>query len=284
MTDAEARECLARFRRQMRAAAAMRWVFLVAMTAGLASFYFVGDAAQTWVLGAMALLAGTWIALGVRGARLAREARLGAMLLEAGEIDAAQQHFLTALTGLTPLRSVKLLACHQLAVTAHVSRAHRGAAVLCRGLLAHRLGSMKSVATATRLILADSLLTLDDVVAAGDVVKTLSRTNLSLADQMTFLPIELRYQLSAGKSADAVESLPDKVRLAELLDSPAASLSHALLAEACRRNDLATEKRYLLRRAALLGDIDALLEKHRPLLGQLGAPPTSIDTPDPMDD
>jgi len=283
MTEDTVAEWLARFHRHMRAAAVLRWAFVVVMITGCVAFYQVGPTAQLGVLAVMGLATVAWVVLGVRGVRLAGAARLGAMLLEAGRIDEAQQHLARALRAVTPLRSVKLLACHQMAVAAHASRCYRGAVALCRALLGERLGAMKSMANATRLILADSLLMLDDVRAAGLALDGLSGARLSLADRMVLLPIELRYHLAAGLEDRAVESLPHKVRLAELLDAPDAALAHALLAEACRRNQLTPQGDYLRERAALLGDLDAIVAGHPALLGGLGSPPAGTEPPTPTE-
>ena len=75
--------------------------------------------------------------------------------------------------------------------------------------------------------------------------------------------------MATGRAERAVESLPEKVRLAELLDTTNAALTHMLLAEACRRMELADKQRYLLERAALLAELNPIVARFKPLLAEL---------------
>lgn len=258
-----------RFRRQMWSACLLRGALGAALLLGLVALYQVDPATRRWILAGMFAVAGLWLALSLRGLGAVKRARRGAALVAAGRLDEACEVLAGALSRLTPLRSAKILACHQLAIAAHLTRRYRDAVAISRELLAHRLGAASGVATATRLILADSLLGLDDVRAAAPVVQALDRQDLSLAEQMVFLPVALRCQLTAGRHDEAVQALAEKVRVAELMDSPVASLVHALLAEACRRTGLPRQQDYLLRRAALLADVEPIVARHRGILGSL---------------
>ncbi|MHC4067401.1 MAG: hypothetical protein ACYSUI_23255 [Planctomycetota bacterium] len=262
-------EFLAHFRRQMRAANLLRLVLGAGLLAGLVVFYRADHATRRWILVALAAVAGLWIALALRGLQAVKRTRIGAALLAAGRVEEGCQVLGEALSRFTPLRSAKILACHQLAVAAHLAHCYREAVAICRELLAYRLGAMRNLAAPTRLILADSLLLLDDVQAADPVIEALESVELSLADQLTFLPVELRFQLAVGRHAQVVNSLPEKVGLADLLDSTSACLVHTLLAEGCRRMHLASQQAYLLRRAALLADVEPIVARHGRVLSGL---------------
>jgi hypothetical protein len=225
--------------------------------------------AQVWIGGSLAAVALIWTMLVVRAVGQVRRARRSSLLLQQGRIEEARQVLLSVLNCLTPLRSITVLACHYLAVASHLSRQYIEAAAICRELLTHRLGPTKSVATATRFILADSLLMLGEVDEAVPVVQAIDTGKLSLNDRLTFLPIELHCQLAADQGASAADSLPDKVRLAELLEPPTAALTHAFLAEACRRTNRCRQRDFLLRRAELLADLEPLVSRYRPVLGHL---------------
>lgn len=281
MSRQELSDLLARFRRQMLAARLLRWALGAVLLGGLIACYPVDQTTRCWILAALAVLCGLWIALALRGLKALKRTRTGAALLAAGRIDEGWAVLAQVLKGFTPLHSPKILACHQLAIAAHLTRRYPEAVAICRELLTQRLGEVSSVATATRLILADCLLGLDDAQAAGPVVEALDRADLSLADRLAFLPIELHYHLVTGREAQAVRSLPEKVRLAELLDSSAAALVHALLAEGCRRMNLTCQRDFLLRRAMLLADVEPILARHRPLLEGLDVESVRQAEPEP---
>lgn len=270
MTEERVNEVASRFRWQMRAAAVVRLGVALSLLAGLLASSQVGPAQQRWILAGMAALVGAWVILGLRGVVLLKRARHSAAQLSAGRLDEARENLLDVLGRFTLLRSVKILAGHQLAVAAHLGRRYREAIVICSELLRHRLGGTRSVATDLRLILADSLLMLDEIGAVGPVMQAIDDEHLSLADRLTLLPIELRYQLTAGREAEAVRSLPTRVRLAELLDPSSAAQAHALLAEACRRANLTPQQDYLLQRAALLADLEPIVARFPRILGDLG--------------
>jgi hypothetical protein len=260
-------------RRQMRAAAALRLTAGAVLLAGLVACGLVGSPTRRWIVVGLVLLAAVWILLSFRGVLLLRRARHGAALLAAGRVEQAQRDLVDVLGRFTLLRSVKIMAGHQLAVATHAGGRYAEAIAICREVLRHRLRGARSAATGLRLILADSLLMLDQIEAAGPVMQAMDAYDLSLADRMTLLPIKLRYQLSAGRDAEAAGSLPDKVRLAELLDSSSAALAHALLAEACRRAHLPQQQHYLLQRAELLADLGPIVGRYPQLLGDLGIGP-----------
>ena len=276
----------ARFRRQMRTADLLRGCLALALGGGLIAYCFAAPGTRGYVAAALLVVSGTWIVLLLRTIGQLRRARTSSALLKEGRIEEAHQELLGALDSLSPLRSIKILACHYLAVAAHLGRRYGETAAICRELLAHPLGAMANLGTATRLILVDSLLMLDEFDAAAPVIQQIGASPLSLTDRLTFLPIELRYQLATDQAAQAVESLPSKARLAELLDSSAAALTHALLAEACMRMKLTPQHEYLLRRAALLADLQPIVTRYRPILQNLnveaaGPDPLELTDPNP---
>ena len=105
-------------------------------------------------------------------------------------------------------------------------------------------------------MLADSLLTLDREAEAYEAMRPMYDLPLSLADRMKMLPLQLRYESAGSPDGLAVESLAEKVRIAELLDSQQAALVHAMLAEACRRQSMSAQSDFLLRRARLYADLE----------------------------
>jgi hypothetical protein len=272
-----------RFRRQMQAAGLLRWCLMVALVVAIVAYCLTERLAQVWIAGGLALLVAVWTVLVVRAVGQVRRARRSSLLLQEGRVEEARRGLLGVLNSLTPLRSITVLACHYLAVASHLSRKYAEAAAICRELLAHRLGPTKSVGTATRFILADSLLMLGEVDEALPVVQAIDTGNLSLNDRLTFLPIELHCQLAADQGTTAAQALPEKVRLAELLEPPTAALTHAFLAEACRRTNQGRQRDFLLRRAALLADLEPLVSRYQPVLGHLDIKAAQSEPTGPAD-
>jgi len=272
-------QLLARFRRQMLVARILRALLGGSILGGIVAVALVDDAARRWVVLAMIAVAALWTFLALRGLRAIRRAQAGSSLLAAGRIDEACQLLADALGGLTPLHGAEILACHQLARAARAAHRYKEGAAICRVLLAQPARTFRSIAAATRLILADCLLGLDDLQAAATVIDAVDQDQLSLADRLTLLPVELRYQLAVEHDAEVVQALPEKVRLAELLDGPEACLAHALLAEGCRRMNLTRQKDFLMRRASLLADLDQVLAGHHQILSGLGIDSTAQSPP-----
>ncbi len=254
------------FRGRMRMARLLRWCLSLALVTGFASLYILEGPYHRWAVAVSLIMVALWFILAIQSIQVVRAARTGSLLLAEGKHQEATQHLVETLKRVSPLRADKILACHYLAVAAHLRQEYREAIAICRELLAHRFGPLRSLVNGTKLILADSLLMVSDADSAGQIVRAMKHQGLSLNDQLTLLPIELRYYLIADRGAEIVEALQEKVRLAELLDSTASATVHALLAEGCRRMDMEPEHSYLLKRAHLLADLDPIIAKLNPLL------------------
>lgn len=232
---------------------------------------------ESVAFGLLLASAALWVGLTVWSTRRAQAVHIASVMVAAGEFEPAVALLAQAMGRFTILRSVKLSAGLQLAVIANRTAEHATAVRLCQALLQHRLDPPMWLATQCRLILADSLLALDRSAEAYSAFRPVYERPLSLAERLTVLPIALRYELACGHTDSAVRALPEKVRLAELLDAAKAALVHALLAEACRRKQLdraadATGDLpagtfhayavYLARRAAVYHDLDEVARKH----------------------
>jgi hypothetical protein len=121
-------------------------------------------------------------------------------------------------------------------------------------------------------MLAESLLSLDRVGEAYEAMRPVYDVPLTLADRMKLLPVQLWYELQAGQAIASVESLPEKVRIAELLDSQQAALVHAMLAGPCRQRAMPAESEFLLRRARLYADLEPIIQRY-PVLAPIGSSP-----------
>jgi hypothetical protein len=211
-----------------------------------------------------------WALIIINSARVARYVQTAGALLSIGQLDDAEVWLRRVLERFSLSARTKILACQQFASLFFRRDDHPSVVIICSELLKHRLTRLHSIWLNTRLMMADSLLMLDRVPEAYDAMRPVYDAPLSLSDRMKLLPIQLRYELAADHASASVEALPDKLRIAELLDSARAALVHALLAEACRRNNMAEQQAFLTERAWLYHDLDQLASRY-PLIAPIAA-------------
>lgn len=269
MTDNATKTLRDAFRRQMRLADQLCVLLAAMMLGGLVAQAVLTGSTRQWVAFGMLAVVGACIAFWLRAVRQIRSTQAGSAMLAAGHAKEASEALQRTITTFSPVRSVKILALHQLTVVAYMERSYRRAVELCRELLSTRLGTMQSLATSARLMLADSLLMLGHDEGAGKVIRELNAEALSLTERLTLLPVETRFLLRTNQPAAAVEGLAEKLQLADLLDGRDAALMHLLLAQACRLMDMPRRQRYLTARAGLLADIEPIVEQHKDVLGDV---------------
>lgn len=260
MTEAELTSLLRGFRRRMMGARVARWALLVSLLVAFAAAGPLGTTDTSRVaMASLAFVLVGWLLLVTASVRTARSAQTGAALVQAGYWPEAEQELSHALRSPSVFRGVLLTAAQQLGVLLHCRREHGRAITVFRTLLeygAGRPGPLPHFHTTVRLMLADCELALGNVQGAYEAFAPVFQTSLTLNERLMLLPIELRYELATGHTAHAVANLADKVRHAELLESPQAARVHALLADACRREGLAAQADFLERRARLYHDLD----------------------------
>lgn len=253
---------LATFRRQMAVARAVRWVGLIAFIMALAAVLAFDQADdRRMAVAVLAAVVVSWILLALRSIHLTREVQAGGALLSIGKLDDAEVWLHKGMRSFSVAVPAKLVAGELLAMLSLQRDAHHDVIAICRELLRHPLTRVRSVWVNTRLMLADSLLTLDRLPEAHEAILPIYSAAMPLETKMKLLPIQLRYELSSGQTSSSVNALAEKVRIAELLDSPHAALVHALLAEACRRQGMPTEQVFLTERARLYHDLDGLVTR-----------------------
>lgn len=258
MTLDEAKALVGVLRRHLLLARLSRVVVLILVLCGFLGAILLrtsgGAADAMWYTAVLASL--LWILLTVFSVRQIRGANRASAYISSGRLDLAEEQLKSALRQFSLYRMGKLLACHNLAVVAHGQKDYQAAAALCGGVIAQGGGMSQSVGRLSRILLADCRLFLGDAASANAVIEPLVGVHpaLSLAEQLMVLPIELRCHIGQERFEQAGRSLPQKVRLAELLDAPKASLVHALLAQACRQTGKAEAAAFLQRRAELYHD------------------------------
>jgi len=266
VTRSDAAGILKSLRRQLWIARLTRGLLLVIIALGVVAASIESDASrQRERLWTAAMFAGLgWVMLTASSARQIRATNQASVYMSTGRLDHAEDELRKALQLFSLYKRPKMLVCHNLAVIAHGRKDYSAAAELCDGLLAIGAGLSRGVGRICRILLADCRLFLGDTVAAVRAIDPLriSRSTLSLSEQQLLLPIELRCQIANGEFDRAIDDLPRKLKIGELLDAPRAALVHALLARACRKMGRGATADFLDRRAALYHDLAPLREQY----------------------
>ena len=257
---------IARLRRDLTLTGLVKWSLLLLATAAVFSqavpgFGFAGSVA-------LALVAGLWLVLSYFSARGSRAAAISPALIAAGEYEQAQQSIDEALRGFSLFRSVKLRSLHHLALLRHAQGRWQEAALLCRALLGERLGIVLAISRSARLVLAESMLELNDLHGAYEALDGLYRQPLPLAEALELAALQLDYLSRIGQWQAMMEGADRKATLAELMPSARSARSQALLALAAKKLGLGQWEQWLRRRVLLLSDRAELLAK-RPVLAEL---------------
>ena len=240
---------------------------------------------------------GVGMAVVSRGARGAAAVMDSPSLIAAGQFDEAEQQIEQVLGTFWSLRSAKLLGLHHLAVLRHAQRQWRESALLSGALLRlARPGPLgrwvfgrttarqsawlpPAIARTTQLMLADSLIEMNDLGGAHQALAGLFAQRLSLPEAMNLLVIQLEYESRIGAWAAMLANVGHKVQLAELLPTLPAARAQALLALAAMRSNRPDLADWLRRRVGLLVDVNELVAQ-RPVVGEVfaaaqDAPPRS---------
>lgn len=209
-----------------------------------------------------------WFWLSLNSARSSRVAAQSPSLIAAGQFEEAERNIEQSVRTFFLVRTVKLQALHHLALLRHAQRRWQESAIFAQALLNQRLGALQPLSRSTRLLLADSLLEMNDLRGTYDAMKSLYREPLSLAEVLNLLPIQLDYSARISAWQSMLENVMGKVQLAELLPAPISARAQALLGLAARkigRDDLAV---WFRDRAGLLADRQRLVTD-RPMLEEL---------------
>jgi hypothetical protein len=198
-------------------------------------------------------------------------------LIATGQFDEAEKTLDEATRAFSLFSPAKLRVLQQLAVLRHAQRRWHDAAALSRALLRQRLATRGGLARPAQLILAESLLELNDLAGSYAAIRELYTQQLSLEESLHLLSLQLDYESRIGAWENMFHVAPSKCQLAELMPPAQAARVQALLALAalkCNRMDWAD---WLRRRAELLADVNTLAAA-RPILWQIW---TKDPTPQP---
>jgi hypothetical protein len=209
-----------------------------------------------------------WFWLSVSSARGSRDAAESPLLIASGQFEEAEKNIEQTVRRFSLFRAVKLQSLHHLAILRHAQRRWQDSAALARALLGQRLGPLQPISRSTRLLLADSLLEMNDLRGTFEAIAMLAREPLSLAELLNLMAIQIDYSSRVGAWQWMMQGAMSKVQLLELLPAAASARAQALLALAARRIGRSDFCDWLRARAQLLAEIERLTAE-RPMLKEL---------------
>ena len=199
-------------------------------------------------------IAAFWVWLSMNSVRSSRTAAESPSLIAAGQFEEAERNIEQTVRTFSLFRPVKLQALHHLALLRHAQRRWQESAVLSRALLRQRLGALQPLSRPARLLLADSLLEMNDLRGAYESIVALHRERLSLAEVLNLLSIQLDYSTRVGAWQSMLQNVMEKVQLAELMPPLIAARAQASLALAARKLGRPDMADWLRARSELLAD------------------------------
>jgi hypothetical protein len=256
---------ISRFRRDLTLGLMLR----VALLAG--ALVAVGVAPFSSRLdGGMLLLivGGVWLALSYQSMKGSRLAARSPSLIAMGDFDEAERQIEGALRSFSIFRAAKLLSLHHLAMLRHAQQRWQESAMLARTVLRQRLGALRGLSRSMRLILADSLLEMNDTHGAYEAIAGLYKERLALGEAMNLQLVQLDYLWRIRAWREMFDNVAAKAQLAELMPAGGAARSQAMLALAARKIGREDWAAWLMARAQLLIDPSQLV-RERPVLAEL---------------
>ena len=209
-----------------------------------------------------------WFWLSLNSARSSRTSAESPLLIAAGQFEEAERNIERAVRTFSLFRAAKLQALHHLALLRHAQRRWQEAAALARALLGQRLGPLQPISKSTLLLLADSLLEMNDLRGTYEAMWALYRERLSLTEVLNLLPIQIDYSARIGAWPSMLDHVMDKVQLAELMPPALSARTQAFLALAAKKVGRPDMADWLRARAELLADAQRLAAE-RPALTEL---------------
>ena len=226
-------------------------LFLVVLVVLLATLGFGG---QLFGLFAGLCVVGVWLGFGFLNARAATSARgLLPLIQQRPPLYRESEEQLRELLGRRGLLGWVRLSIYQVwATIRHAQGRHAEAADLCASVLARPLGPAEPARIDLLLMLVESLLETGRAAEAWAPLATLAALPVGLDQAMRRLLLQTRYQVAVGQPAAALQELPARVALAELMPAAEAGRTHALLAEAAEAAGRPDQADWLRKRAELL--------------------------------
>jgi hypothetical protein len=238
----------------------------ILLVAGAASVLLIES--QTVRMAMLVAIGAAWVGLSFTSARGSRLAASSPLLIATGQFEQAEVNIDQALRAFSLFRSAKLQSLHYLAVLRHAQKRWNESAALCRAVLGQRTGSMAGLGKPAALVLADSLLEMNDPRGAYEAIRSLYQQRLSLGEGLHLMTLQLDYCSRIGAWQWMFDGVATKAQLAELMPTASAARAQAFLSLAAKKLNQPEWSDWLRQRAELLTDVQTLVTE-RPVLREL---------------
>lgn len=217
------------------------------------------------MLGVIVLMFG----LAARGLKSHQQTARAGLLIDAGQFDEAEAQLAEALETFMLYRSPRTSLLQNLAALRHAQKRYREAALIAGELLRGRQRDPGAGRT-LRLMLAECSLQTGDLptvhAALSGVVPPMPVRQL-----LKLMELQIEYCVRIGAWQQALDQLPTKIELVELLPAEPAARVQGMLALASARANRPDWCDWLKRRVELLGELPRILEQ-RPVLREVFTP------------
>jgi hypothetical protein len=255
---------ISRFRRGLRLGAALRFTLLAAAFLCILGGPLLDMRGDEVI--PLFIIGFVWMLLSYRSMIGTRIAADSPSLIAAGDFEQAETRIDKVLRSFSLFRTAKLLSIHHLALLRHAQKRWQDSARLCQALLSQR--NVQALSRSTLLMMADSMLQLNDLRGAYRALTELCRFRLTLAEALALQLLQLDYGSRIAAWEPMLAGVAVKVQMAELMPSVNAARSQAFLALAAYQSGRIDLARWLRRRAELLADPPEIVADH-PALQQM---------------
>lgn len=250
-------------RRSSAIAMILRILLLLSVTFG---FILISTGQTLWGGSVMAGSLAVLFFLGGRSARAHRDLTRTSVLIENHQFEEAEK----SLLGLTSFfmfhRAPRLGMLQNLASLRYAQKQYSEASVLIDELLCHQKID-SNLRRSLLLMRAECALEMNDLSSAHAALSAVS-ADMPVRDRLKFLELQVDYCVRVAAWRSVMESLPQKIELAELMSAWSAGRVQAMMALSALKTGHEDWACWLKRRAELLNDVQSLI-RSRPVLQEL---------------
>ncbi len=189
------------------------------------------------------------------------------MLIDTGRYDDAETALAESFKSFLLYKSPRLGILQNLAALRHAQRRYREAGRLAAELL-QQLPQTSAHRRTLQIMLADCALETNDLPTVHYALSQVPQ-NLPVRESLKLMELQINYYIRSGAYTMALDQLPMKVELAELLPAEPAAHLQAMLAYAAMKLNQPIWCDWLKRRVMLLTDPTRLVAR-TPILRELG--------------
>jgi ABC-type uncharacterized transport system permease subunit len=194
---------------------------------------------------------GVWLMLSARTVKMQQSILRVGMLLEARQFTQAEQTLAGALCAFSLYKPPVIHALQNLTAMRYAQSQFNDVRILANALL--QLSATPQALRPTRLMLADAALRLDDVPTAFYQLSLVQSAGaMPLREQLKNTELQVEYCIRLNAWAQAMEYLPWKIEVSDLLPAPASARLQAMLATAAHNIGRSDWRTWFERRVQLL--------------------------------